>query len=62
MELLYHQNQYPAFLKTLDLEIKGDPYWLPGTLKTSGPTQEAEGITEISSALNEKQSMLPSYF
>ena len=62
IELMYNQNLYPAFLKTLDLEIKGDPYWLPGTLKTSGPTQEAEGITEVSVALNRKESMMPSYF
>lgn len=62
MELLYHQNLYPAFLKTLELEIKGDPYWLPGTLKTPGPKQESEGITNVTDALRRKNSMLPSYF
>jgi len=62
MELLYHQNTYPAFLKTVELEIKGDPYWLPGTIKTSGPKQEVPGMTKVTEALLNKNTYLPSYF
>lgn len=62
LEVLYNQNKNPAFLKEIELEIKGDPYWLPGTVKTGEAKQSVRSIKPISEALTDKSTMVPNYF
>jgi len=62
LEVLYNQNKNPAFLKEVQLQIKGDPYWLPGTVKSGESQQSVTSVKPISETLADKSTLVPNYF
>ena len=62
LEVLYNQNKNPAFLKEVQLQIKGDPYWLPGTVKSGESQQSVTSVKPLSEALADKSTYVPNYF